>query len=280
MLRGMSGGVREEDREDVTALHPPDLRPTVPNYPHLYQKIRPTVTTPTGGKFEAVVMVFDPATRAFSDGEDCYAVEQNGLTDLDTTKHYDGRLSGFDTDRQVYTISKLTGTVDGYQTIQEEGVDLPQRSKLNLTGFGVQGEDEEAEDRTNAVINPQVCIIKTVAIAARSGTTVTSESCEQFENDGGTLTTLGTSIDVTNLSELDVIADQYAVAVMDERGVWVITNYWSLELTTCEELDSYTDEMAQDAVGGILSDSSTIDLAYDDAGNTISASTIGFTGSL
>jgi len=34
---------------------------------------------------------------------------------------------------------------------------------------------------------------------------------------------------------------------------------------------AYTDEMAQDAVGGILTDSSTIDFTYNDAGNTITA---------
>lgn len=34
---------------------------------------------------------------------------------------------------------------------------------------------------------------------------------------------------------------------------------------------AYTAEDAQDAVGGILTDSSTIDFTYDDAGNTITA---------
>jgi hypothetical protein len=37
---------------------------------------------------------------------------------------------------------------------------------------------------------------------------------------------------------------------------------------------AYTNEMAQDAVGGILTDSSTVDFTYNDAGNTITAAVI------
>lgn len=39
-------------------------------------------------------------------------------------------------------------------------------------------------------------------------------------------------------------------------------------------LTQYTDEMAQDAVGNILTDSSTIDFTYNDVGNSITASVI------
>lgn len=39
-------------------------------------------------------------------------------------------------------------------------------------------------------------------------------------------------------------------------------------------ITQYTDELAQDAVGGILTDSSTVDFTYNDAGNTISAAVI------
>lgn len=41
-------------------------------------------------------------------------------------------------------------------------------------------------------------------------------------------------------------------------------------------ITQYTDEMAQDAVGNILLDSSSIDFTYNDAANTISASVIGY----
>lgn len=42
----------------------------------------------------------------------------------------------------------------------------------------------------------------------------------------------------------------------------------------------YTDEQAQDAVGGILTDTTSIDLIYDDAGNTISAQREALTGAI
>ena len=42
----------------------------------------------------------------------------------------------------------------------------------------------------------------------------------------------------------------------------------------------YTDELAQDAVGNILTDSTSIDLIYDDSGNTISAQREALTGAI
>lgn len=44
--------------------------------------------------------------------------------------------------------------------------------------------------------------------------------------------------------------------------------------TIASTITQYTDEQAQDAVGGILTDTSTIDLVYDDALNTISANVV------
>lgn len=45
-------------------------------------------------------------------------------------------------------------------------------------------------------------------------------------------------------------------------------------LTVASTITQYTDEMAQDAVGGALTDSSTIDFTYNDGANTITASVI------
>ncbi len=50
-------------------------------------------------------------------------------------------------------------------------------------------------------------------------------------------------------------------------------NNLDLEITI-SGVNPYSDEQAQDAVGSILTDSSTIDLTYDDSGNTITASVI------
>jgi hypothetical protein len=45
-------------------------------------------------------------------------------------------------------------------------------------------------------------------------------------------------------------------------------------LTISSSISQYTDEMAQDAVGGALTDSATIDFTYNDGANTISASVV------
>lgn len=45
-------------------------------------------------------------------------------------------------------------------------------------------------------------------------------------------------------------------------------------LTVASTVTQYTDEMAQDAVGGILTDSSSIDFSYNDGGNQITAAVI------
>lgn len=45
-----------------------------------------------------------------------------------------------------------TGILTAYNTIQEEGVDLPRRTKLNFIGSGVTAVDDEDNDRTNVTI--------------------------------------------------------------------------------------------------------------------------------
>lgn len=46
------------------------------------------------------------------------------------------------------------------------------------------------------------------------------------------------------------------------------------DITVASSITQYTDEMAQDAVGGSLTDSSSVDFTYDDAGGTITAAVL------
>jgi len=68
-------------------------------------------------------------------------------------------------------------------------------------------------------------IIKTPAggIAARSGTTVSSASCDVFSIVGTTLTDTGNNIDVYNISISAVGASKYGLAKKEyATGKWVI----------------------------------------------------------
>jgi len=65
--------------------------------------------------------------------------------------------------------------------------------------------------------------------------------------------------------------------VIDRLGIgaspdgYVLTLAGGLPSWASIGITQYTDEMAEDAVGGILLDTASIDFTYDDAGNTISA---------
>jgi hypothetical protein len=103
-------GIVLDDDAGNTKLQPPDFRPTYAAYPHLFQKVRLTTGTADGsGRFTAKVQQYDSTARTWADKEDCYAVEHNGATQLESGSRYDARLSGYDTDRPVYTISGGSG---------------------------------------------------------------------------------------------------------------------------------------------------------------------------
>jgi uncharacterized protein DUF2793 len=58
-------------------------------------------------------------------------------------------------DGQIYFWDGTTlqvGILTAYNTVQEEGFDLPRRTKLNFIGAGVTAEDDEDNDRTNVTI--------------------------------------------------------------------------------------------------------------------------------
>lgn len=65
----------------------------------------------------------------------------------------------------------------------------------------------------------------------------------------------------------------YAIFLADGTGGTTANKFYAKDSsgTLFALFDSYTNEQAQDAVGTILTDTSTVDFTYDDAGNTISA---------
>lgn len=68
-----------------------------------------------------------------------------------------------------------------------------------------------------------------------------------------------------------VAGDVHKLALqLDDLSLWILVD----TTPTWQQFGAgYTNEQAQDAVGGILTDSTTIDFTYDDVGNTITAVT-------
>lgn len=74
----------------------------------------------------------------------------------------------------------------------------------------------------------------------------------------------------------DVVADTTTdtLTLAAGTGVTITTNAGTDTITINSSITQYTDEMAQDSVGGILTDTSTIDFTYNDGANTITADVI------
>lgn len=77
------------------------------------------------------------------------------------------------------------------------------------------------------------------------------------------------STDVTDFSE--AVDDRVSLLIQNGTGITWSYDDMANTLTPAVSITQYTDEMAQDAVGGILTDTATIDFTYDDAKNTITA---------
>lgn len=78
-----------------------------------------------------------------------------------------------------------------------------------------------------------------------------------------------------DLAALEALSGTHTIYYRSATDTWTaVTVSTGLDFTganlTCT-ITQYTDEMAQDAVGTILTDTATIDLTYNDAGNAITA---------
>jgi hypothetical protein len=90
--------------------------------------------------------------------------------------------------------------------------------------------DQQPTPQQPAIPAPRTIIVKVHAsgIAARSGTTVSSASCDIFEIVGSTLTDTTFNVDVYNLSTTAVTASIYVPASQNRFGEWVVgRGVWS-----------------------------------------------------
>lgn len=147
-------------------------------------------------------------------------------------------LSGTNTGDQT-SIVGITGTKAQFDTACTDGNFL-------YVGDVTQYTDEMAQDAVGAMVDSTIIYTDATPLLSRAALTgaITASA-------GSNATSLGSF----TKAQLDA-------AVSDGNVLYV------------GDITQYTDELAQDAVGTILTDSSTIDFTYNDVANTITAAVI------
>lgn len=130
-----------EDVSGSVPLQPPDLSPTYPNYPHLLQVIRLASATPSSGRYDAYVQVYDPAALTDADGEQVWAVDLSGATSLAANEKYLARLQGYYAagTRPIYRFQSRAGTISGPVTFLGTPINFGSASQTNTVAIGVYG---------------------------------------------------------------------------------------------------------------------------------------------
>lgn len=139
------------------------------------------------------------------------------------------------------TWGSITGTLSDQADLQA-ALDLKANKAITLTaGAGLIGGGDLSANRT-------------FAVGAGTGIIVNADD-----------------VAIDTAAEAERIRDIIGTALVAGTGITVTVNDPGDTITIASTVTGYTDEQAQDAVGNILTDSSTIDFTYDDAGGTISA---------
>jgi hypothetical protein len=168
-----------------------------------------------------------------------------------TTKLYVD--NGLNTKQPIATV--LTNTTASFTTAQETklaGIATGAEVNVNADWNAVSGDAEILNKPTISGTNTgDQNLFSTIAVAGQSNVVAdsTSDTLTLIAGSNITLTTNATN-------------DEITIASTGGGG------------------GGYTDEQAQDAVGGILTDTTSIDAIYDDAGNTISFQREALTGAI
>lgn len=176
-------------------------------------------------------------------------------------------------------------------TIQDEGVSLTARTYLNFVGANVTVTDDAGNDATvvtisgsggggavwgsiTGTLSNQTDLVAALAAKANISDLAAVAFSGVYSDLTGTPTipsAIFSTIAVATQS--NVVADSATdtLTLVAGAGMSITTDASTDTITFTNNITQYTDELAQDAVGGILTDTATIDLTYNDGSNTITA---------
>ena len=93
-----------------------------------------------------------------------------------------------------------------------------------------------------------------------------------FDVGAGTgITVNANDVAIDLVAEAERVRDVMGVALVAGAGITITPDDGADTITIAGTVAAYTNEDAQDAVGGILTDSGTVDFTYNDGANTITA---------
>jgi len=191
------------------------------------------------------------------------APEVNTLATLKTDLGLTGTNSGDQT-----SIVGITGTKAQFDTAVTDGNILYVGDVVGVTDGDKGDITVSASGATWTIDAGAVTLAKQADMATAS--LVYRKTAGSGAPEVQTLATLKTDLGLTGTNS----GDQTSIVGITGTKAQFDTAVTDGNILFVGDVTQYTDEMAQDAVGGILTDSAEIDFTYNDAGNTITASIV------
>ena len=180
--------------------------------------------------------------------------------------------SGTGTKRAVVLLKGGDGAGGGYDTIQEEGSDLTQRTKLNFVGGGITAADDAGNTRTNVTLDAE--------LNALASTTSAADALPYFTGSGTATTTTLTSFARTLLDDTTAAGARTTLGLDGSGGVaaWVkvTKTYSDFAIAATTNTITLRSLAANEVLHAMVVKHST---AFGGGGFVIYTITVGVTGS-